>query len=100
MLLHGRALQSCLELTICQRKADKLLTRRCSTIIPQRSPTAWKHQECGQNDQKGAACRRHNKKSTQGIRFPAKVDRLRHPNLSFSKIKESTRGTWFLPMKR
>ncbi|XP_077578002.1 uncharacterized protein LOC144199968 isoform X1 [Stigmatopora nigra] len=28
--------------------------------VPQRAPTAGKHQECGQNGQKGAACRHHN----------------------------------------
>ncbi|XP_077463874.1 peptidyl-prolyl cis-trans isomerase FKBP3-like isoform X5 [Stigmatopora argus] len=28
--------------------------------FPRRSQTAGKHQECGPNDQKGTACRRHN----------------------------------------
>ncbi|XP_077443561.1 uncharacterized protein LOC144064712 isoform X2 [Stigmatopora argus] len=71
--LHGRALQSCSKVTICRTKPDKLLTGRCSTFVPQRAQTAGKHQECGQNEQKGASCRRHNKNSTGGTRFPAYV---------------------------
>ncbi|XP_077568481.1 uncharacterized protein LOC144193444 [Stigmatopora nigra] len=80
--LHGRALQSCSELTISRRNSDKLRTRRCCTCcmssfgdfeapvlilrvivdVPQRAPpTTGKHQECGRNDQKGSTGRRHKK---------------------------------------
>ncbi|XP_077587679.1 uncharacterized protein LOC144206534 [Stigmatopora nigra] len=61
-----RALQSSSEVTICRRNPVKLLTGRCRSFGPHIAQNAGKHQECGENDQKGAACRRHNKKSTKG----------------------------------
>ncbi|XP_077590670.1 uncharacterized protein LOC144208606 [Stigmatopora nigra] len=90
--LHGRALQSCSELTISRRNSDRLRTRRCSTFILHRAPTAGKDQECGQNDQKGAACRRHNKNSTQ-----VKMD---HTTPDIPADSEFHKWTWFLHMNR
>ncbi|XP_077580860.1 uncharacterized protein LOC144201903 isoform X1 [Stigmatopora nigra] len=93
-----RALQSSSKVTICRRNPAKLLTERCCTFYPQRAQTAGKHQECGQNDQKGATCRRHNKNSTRGWR---RFDFLRcwstngNQSMKFFKIKvflNSTRG--------
>ncbi|XP_077580861.1 uncharacterized protein LOC144201903 isoform X2 [Stigmatopora nigra] len=85
-----RALQSSSKVTICRRNPAKLLTERCCTFYPQRAQTAGKHQECGQNDQKGATCRRHNKNSTRGWR---RFDFLRcwstngNQSMKFFKIK-------------
>ncbi|XP_077586799.1 uncharacterized protein LOC144206011 [Stigmatopora nigra] len=84
-----RSLQSSSKVTIYRRSPAKLLTEPCCTFVTPQARTAGKHQECGQNDQKVAGCRRHNKRAP-GFCLCTEVQAP--PSMKFFKIKEFHQG--------
>ncbi|XP_077565909.1 uncharacterized protein LOC144181364 isoform X2 [Stigmatopora nigra] len=97
--LDSFGLLCCSELTISRRKTRLNLRR----IVPQRSQTAGKHQECGQKEQLVDAIT-----SCWSVKFPAKGTWLPayeqiasdSPDEIFQNKRIPAKGTWFLPMNR